>query len=135
MLFRSVYPYPGKISLLDRAVNPQTGSIKARLIFPNNKNLLIAGMNGTVRIKNNAAALVVTIPYKAVTEQLGEFFVYVPTDSSKVSQRKVMTGKQVGANIIIKQGLESGEKIVVEGVQNLKEGSTITVPRPGVVPQ
>jgi membrane fusion protein (multidrug efflux system) len=46
-----VYPFPGKLSLLDRAVNPQTGTIKARLIFPNNKNLLIAGMNGTVRVK------------------------------------------------------------------------------------
>ena len=88
-----VYPYPGKIALIDRAVNSQTGTIKARLIFPNNKNLLIAGMNGTVRVKSNNAANSVLIPYKAVTEQLGEFFVYVPDDSSKVSQRKVGAGK------------------------------------------
>ncbi len=120
-----VYPEPGKLSLLDRAVNPQTGSIKARLIFPNSKNLLIAGMNGTVRIKNNGADGVITIPYKAVTEQLGEFFVYVPNDSNKVSQRKLMLGKQIGTSIIVKNGLESGEKIVVEGVQNLREGAMI----------
>ncbi|MBC7889200.1 MAG: efflux RND transporter periplasmic adaptor subunit [Ferruginibacter sp.] len=121
-----VYPYPGKIALLDRAVNPQTGTIKARLIFPNNKNLLIAGMNGTVRIKSNASAQSVIIPYKAVTEQLGEFFVYVPNDSNKVSQRKVALGKQIGTDIVVKEGLQSGEKIVVEGVQNLREGAMIS---------
>ena len=120
-----VYPEPGKLALLDRAVNPQTGTIKARLIFPNNKSLLIAGMNGTVRIKNNGSAGVITIPYKAITEQLGEFFVYVPNDSNKVSQRKLALGKQIGTNIIVKKGLESGEKIVVEGVQNLREGAMI----------
>lgn len=120
-----VYPNPGKLAFLDRAVNPQTGTIKARLVFPNNKNSLIAGMNGTVRIKNSAAAQSVVIPYKAVTEQLGEFFVYVPGDSSKVSQRKVVLGNQIDSNIIVKQGLKSGERIVVEGVQNLREGAVV----------
>jgi membrane fusion protein, multidrug efflux system len=120
-----VYPYPGKIALIDRAVNPQTGTIKARLIFPNEKNLLIAGMNGTVRVKSNAKAESILIPYKAVTEQLGEFFVYVPGDSNKVSQRKIVLGNQVGKDVIIKDGLKQGEKVVVEGVQNLKEGAVI----------
>jgi membrane fusion protein (multidrug efflux system) len=120
-----VYPYPGKIALLDRAVNAQTGTIKARLIFPNNKNLLIAGMNGTVRVKNNSATQSLLIPYKAVTEQLGEFFVYVPNDSNKVSQRKILPGKQIGPNVIVKDGLKDGESVVVEGVQNLREGAAI----------
>ncbi|MEP6674673.1 MAG: efflux RND transporter periplasmic adaptor subunit [Ferruginibacter sp.] len=120
-----VYPYPGKIALLDRSVNPQTGTIKARLIFPNEKNLLIAGMNGTVRVKSNGAAQSILIPYKAVTEQLGEFFVYVPGDSNKVSQRKVVLGKQIGKDVIIQTGLKDGEKVVVEGVQNLREGTVI----------
>lgn len=125
-----IYPFPGKISLLDRAVNPQTGTIKARLIFPNNKNLLIAGMNGTVKVKNSAAAKSILIPYKAVTEQLGEFFVYVPNDSNKVSQRKIVLGKQIGTNIIVKDGLKDGEKVVVQGVQNLREGALINTAAP-----
>ncbi len=125
-----VYPDPGKLALLDRAVNPQTGTIKARLIFANNKNLLIAGMNGTVRVKSNDSASSVIIPYKAITEQLGEFFVYVPGDSDKVSQRKVLIGKQLGTNVIIKDGVKEGEQIVVQGVQNLKEGSKITTKPP-----
>ena len=122
-----IYPYPGKIALLDRSVNPQTGTIKARLIFPNNKNLLIAGMNGTIRVKNNASENSILIPYKAVTEQLGEYFVYVPGDSSKVSQRKIVLGKQLGKDIIVKTGLTNGDKIVVEGVQNLREGALINM--------
>ncbi len=125
-----IYPYPGKLALLDRAVNPQTGTIKARLIFPNNKNLLIAGMNGTVRVKNNAAENSLLIPYKAVTEQLGEYFVYVPGDSSKVSQRKIVLGKQLGKDIIVKTGLTKEDKIVVEGVQNLREGAVISTTPP-----
>ena len=120
-----VYPFPGKIALLDRSVNPQTGSIKARLIFQNNKKLLIAGMNGTVRVKNNAGKQSILIPYKSVVEQLGEYFVYVPNDSNKVSQRKIVLGKQSGANIIVIEGLKNGEKVVVEGVQNLREGVII----------
>lgn len=123
---KDVYPYPGKIALLDRAVNPQTGTIKARLVFPNSKNLLIAGMNGTVRVKNTASKQAVVIPYKSVTEQLGEFFVYVPGDSNKVSQRKIKPGQQVGTGIIVEDGLKSGENVVVEGVQNLREGSVIS---------
>ena len=125
-----VYPEPGKLSLLDRTVNPQTGTIKARLIFPNNKNLLIAGMNGTVRVKANSTEKSIIIPYKAITEQLGEFFVYIPGDSNKVSQRKVQLGKQLGTNIIIKDGVKEGEAVVVQGVQNLKEGSVITTKPP-----
>ncbi len=120
-----MYPYPGKISLIDRAVDPQTGTIKVRLIFPNDKAMLKPGMNTTVRVKNNASERATVIPYKAVTEQLGEFFVYVVTDSSKVTQQKVVLGKQIGENVIVKQGLKDGQKIAVEGVQNLHEGSVI----------
>ena len=122
-----VYPYPGRIALIDRAVNPQTGTIKARLVFPSKNNLLKAGMNGTVRVKNSSATQAVVIPYKAVVEQLGEFFVYVPGDSSKVSQRKVALGQQLGENVIVKDGLKAGDKVVTQGVQNLREGVKVNV--------
>ena len=120
-----IYPYPGKITLLDRAVDPQTGTIKARLVFPNRDNTLRSGMTGTVRVLNNSSAKSVVIPYKAVTEQLGEFFVYVAGDSNKVSQRRLVLGQPIGRNIIVKEGLKEGEKIAVEGVQNLREGAVI----------
>ncbi len=128
------YPYPGRIVLLDRAVNPQTGTIKARLDFPNKDNLLRAGMNGIIRVKNNDAKNAVSIPYKAVIEQLGEYFVYIPGDSNKVSQRKVLLGNVLGSDVLIKEGLKAGEKVVVEGVQNLREGAKVTIGSPAAAP-
>jgi membrane fusion protein (multidrug efflux system) len=112
-------------------VDPQTGTIKTRLVFPNDKNALKAGMSATVRVLNNAAENAVVIPNKAITEQLGEFFVYVVGDSSKVSQRKLSLGKQIGTDVIVKDGLKAGEKIVVQGVQNMREGAVITTQAPG----
>ncbi len=121
-----IYPQYGKIQIIDRAVDPQTGSIKVRLVFPNDKQLLKAGMSATVRVLNESSGGATMIPYKAVTEQLGEFFAYVVGDSNKVTQRKLVLGKQIGLDIIVKDGLQAGERIVVEGVQNLKEGTVIT---------
>lgn len=126
----NVYPYPGKISLIDRAVDPQTGTIKTRLVFPNEKGMLKPGMNATVRVKNSSSLKSTIIPYKAVTEQLGEFFVYVVGDSNKVSQQKVQLGKQIGSEVIIKSGLNEGQKIVVQGVQNLHQGSVVITAPP-----
>lgn len=125
------YPFPGKIALIDRAVDPSTGTIKTRLTFPNRDNLLRAGMTGTVRVMNNQGGNSVVIPHKAVTEQLGEFYVYVAGDSNKVNQRQLVLGKAMGTDIIVKDGLKEGEKIVVEGVQSLREGSVIQVATPG----
>lgn len=123
-----VYPFPGSISVIDRAVDPQTGTIKMRLTFPNPDHTLRAGMSATLRVSTSAAKALV-VPYKAITEQLGEFFIYV-VDSSKVSQRKVLLGKQIGNSIIIKDGLKGNETIVTEGVQNLREGSAISIAQP-----
>jgi membrane fusion protein (multidrug efflux system) len=121
-----IYPYPGDIIFIDRAVDPQTGTIKVRLSFPNDKGMLKPGMNTTVRVKNTSAKNATIIPYIAVTEQLGEFFVYRVADSSKVTQQKVQLGTQMGDSVIVKSGLTPGEKIVVKGVQNLHQGSVIT---------
>lgn len=121
-----IYPVPGHISVMDRAVDPQTGTIKVRLTFPNDKDMLRPGMNATVRVKNAASKNATMIPYKAVSELLGEFFVYVVGDSSKVSQRQLVLGRQIGENIIVNKGLQPGDKIVVDGVQNLHEGSVIS---------
>jgi membrane fusion protein, multidrug efflux system len=123
------YPHPGSISVIDRAVDAQTGTIKMRITFPNPDHALRAGMSGTLLVESSSTDKSILIPFKAVTEQLGEFFVYV-VDSAKVSQRKVLLGKQVNRNIIVKDGLKVGETIVTEGVQNLREGSPISVAPP-----
>ncbi len=124
-----VYPVPGKLSFIDRAVDPQSGTIKVRLIFPNEKEVLKPGMNTTVRVKDITPPNSTVIPYKAINESLGEFFVYVLKSDSTVSQRKVVMGPQIGKNIVIESGLQPGEKIVVEGTQNLHEGALVKAER------
>lgn len=122
------FPESGNISFIDRAVDPQTGTIKIRLVFANDKDMLKPGMNTTVRVRNDAAKFML-IPYKSVSETLGEFMVYVVGDSSKVSQRQIKLGRQIDDKVIITDGLKAGELIVVQGIQNLHEGSFITTER------
>lgn len=127
LAFRNqVYPEYGQISFIDRAVDPLTSTIKMRLVFPNNDHSLRPGMSATLQVLTRAEKATV-IPYKAVNEQLGEFFVYM-VDSAKATQSKVTLGKQIGKNVIIQSGLSEGETIIVEGIQNLREGSAITLP-------
>jgi len=120
----SIYNQPGKISLLDRAVDPQTGTIRTRLEFSNPQEILKPGMTCNVRVKTNDASAIL-IPTKAITEQMGEYFVYVVGDSNKVSQRKIVTGINISNNTIVKDGLQPNEIIVTDGIQKLKEGSVV----------
>lgn len=117
------HPFPGRISLIDRAVDPQTGTMKLRVEFPNPGRRLRAGMNGVLSIMTRDKAAIV-IPEKAIGEQLGEFFVY-KVDNGMVSQTKIRRGERIGTGVIITEGLNGGETIVTEGIQNLKEGSAV----------
>lgn len=126
----ALYHVPGSISLIDRAVDPQTGTIKTRLVFSNTKDSLRPGVTGNVRIKNDAGN-VILIPYKAVTEQMGEFIVYVLIPNNKVTQRKITLGTRVSDKVVVKDGLKEGEQIVVDGVQKLRDSSAITTAAPG----
>lgn len=125
-----VYPQHGSVTFIDRAVDAQTGTIKTRLVFPNDKNMLRPGMSTTVRVLNRNTEQAMIIPLKAVTEQLGSFFVYAVTDSNTVTQKKVSIIRQLGNRAVIKDGIAVNEKIVVEGVQNLREGAAISIADP-----
>lgn len=124
------YTLPGKIVAIDRAVDPQTGTLRVRVQFPNPQRTLKAGMNATLRVLNQDTGNQLVIPARAVTEQMGEFYVYVVGDSSKVSQRKVLTGTKSKDKIVVRQGLKAGETVVSDGLQNLHEGSKVQVGDP-----
>jgi RND family efflux transporter MFP subunit len=123
---QSKYPYPGKIYIIDRAVDPQTATIKVRLSFDNPGNVLKAGMSANLRILNNSNYQSLLIPYRACVEQMAEYFVYVVNDDS-VAQRKVFLGQRIRDMVIVKSGLQENEIIVVDGVQKLKDGSKVKV--------
>jgi membrane fusion protein (multidrug efflux system) len=124
----SIYSHTGKISVIDRAVDPQTGTIRVRLEFINPKLDLRAGMSCVVRVHNLEQTPQILIPSKAIVEQMGEYFVYIAKKDSalKAVQVKVETGQTIGSNTLIRSGLKDGDHIVVDGVQALHDGSPIT---------
>ena len=136
----TLYPFTGKIAVIDRAVDAQTGAIRIRLVFANPKNFLRVGMSCVVRVHNQDIAPQLVLPGKAVVEQMGEYFVYVAKDSTaKMStdttkmkkalfaiQKKVQVGQTIGPNVIIKSGVNAGDRVIVDGVQSLHDGSQIT---------
>ncbi len=123
----SIYPEPGKISFIDRAVDPQTATIKLRLEFTNSKHLLKPGMSCNVRIKNNGNTDQLLVPMKALMEQMGEYFVFVIGDSSKVIQKRVNTGAIINDKIVVKDGISENDKVVIDGVQKMKDGIVVKV--------
>lgn len=125
----SIYHYIGKISVIDRAVDPQTGSIRVRIIVPNPEKMLKPGMSCNVLVLNANPGQQVLIPFKAVLEQLGEYFVFMLKDKN-VEQVKIALGPRVSSNVIILKGLNGGETIVVDGIQKLHDGSEITIALP-----
>jgi membrane fusion protein, multidrug efflux system len=138
----ALYPHTGKISVIDRAVDPQTGTIRVRLVFTNPNQDLRAGMSCVVRVHNLETTPQILIPGKAIVEQMGEFFVFLAKDSVLHSpaadssnapkdprllaiQVKVETGQTIDSLVLIKAGLRPGDRIVVDGIQALHSGSPI----------
>lgn len=123
----SIYPYSGKIAIIDRAVDQQTATIKVRLEFPNEKRLLRAGMSCNLRLKNHGNEQQMLIPAKALLEQMGEYFVFVLGDSSKVMQKRISIGATIKDKIVVKEGIAENDKIVVDGIQKMKDGVRVSV--------
>ncbi len=128
------YGYQGKISVIDRGVNNQTGTIKVRVRFPNPKDKLVDGMSCSINVLNKASGNQVVIPNKALVEQMGEYFVYVAKDTI-AKQVKVKTGPKINSNIVILSGIKQGDKIITEGLQRLRDGAHITLGAPKQAPQ
>ena len=122
---QTLYKRQGRIVAIDRAVDPQTGTLKVRISYPNEGGKLVAGMNVNLQALNKENGLQMVIPYKAVTEQLGEFNVIVVGDSSKAVPKVIKVGKQIGQDIVVTSGLKKGEVIVVDGVQNARPGAVL----------
>jgi membrane fusion protein (multidrug efflux system) len=80
-------------------------------------------------VKNNAGEKSLLIPYKAVVEQLGEYFVFVVNDN-KALQKKISLGAKVNDKVVVRSGLQAGDNVVTEGVQKLRDSSAVQVGPP-----
>jgi membrane fusion protein (multidrug efflux system) len=121
----SVYEQAGRISFADREVNPATGAIRIAGLFPNPNNLLRPGGYGRIRASVWSREGALLVPQRAVIELQGSYQIAVVGDDNKVSIRPVMVGERVGKLWIVNEGVKPGERVVVEGLQKVREGATV----------
>jgi membrane fusion protein (multidrug efflux system) len=124
-----VYPHKGQFFLVDRQVDVKTGTIRVAALFPNPNNLLRPGQFARVRAVTKTKEKAILVPQRSVTEMQGSHQVAVVTPENKVDIRPVKVGQRSGNLWIIDQGLKPGERVVVEGLQKVKAGMTVT-PKP-----
>ncbi len=125
----SLHPQKGKILLADRQVDSTTGTIRIVAAFPNPGNILRPGQYGRVRVETNIKNGALLVPQSAVEQSQGSYQVAVVGSDHKVSMRTVKPGETVGTMWVIDDGLKPGEQVVVEGLQRIKEGTTVN-PKP-----
>jgi len=121
------YPQKGKFYALDRNLDTKTGSIRYYVTFPNPGNILRPGQFGKVRFVADMKKGAMVLPQEAVTELQGSYQVAVVDENNKVSIRPVKMGERVGSMWEVTEGLKSGDKVVVQGVQKAREGAAVTV--------
>lgn len=120
-----VHPYKGRLLAADRAVDPNTGTIRITAIFPNPGNILRPGQYARVRLKVEERTGALPVAQRAVVEIQGKNFVWVVDDTNKASMRSVTVGPRIGSDWLIDTGLKPGDRIVVEGLQRLTEGGSV----------
>ena len=125
----SIYTQKGRFYALDRQVDVRTGAILVKVEFPNPGNVLRPGGFGNistvVRVQKNA----LLVPQRAVNELQGGYLVAVISNDNKVSIRKIKVGPRVDAMWIMDEGLKTGDRVVAEGTQKVREGMEVQ-PKP-----
>ena len=121
----TLYADSGKIDAVSGVIDQTTGSVSMRAIFPNKQNILRSGGMANV-VFPYAMENVILIPQTATQEIQDKKFVYVLQADSTLKHTEVkISNLNDGKNYIVTSGLNAGDKIVVEGVQNLQDGQKI----------
>jgi RND family efflux transporter MFP subunit len=122
----STFPYEGSFLLADRQVDANTGTIRVVGSFPNPNNLLRPGQFGRVLAEMGTQKAALLVPQRAVTELQGSYQLAVVGPDNKVTMRPVKVGPNIGKLLIIQDGLKPQERVVVEGLQKVKDGTLVT---------
>jgi membrane fusion protein (multidrug efflux system) len=127
----TTYSHEGAFYFAGRAVDQNTGAIQLAALFPNPGNVLRPGQYGKVRavVRTQKGALLV--PQAAVTDLQGSYQVDVVGGDDKIAIRPVKVGERIGTMWIIQDGLKPGERVVAQGQQALRPGTTVR-PKPFV---
>jgi RND family efflux transporter MFP subunit len=111
----SVYPRKGRFVAVDRQIDVKTGTIRVAAAFPNPTRTLRPGEFGRVRAETTVIQNALLVPQRAVTELQSMSSVRVVTSDNTVHTRQVTTGERVDNRWVIRQGLNPGDRVVVEG--------------------
>lgn len=121
----SVYGRKGRFYFIDRQVDVRTGAFRVACLFPNPGNNLRPGQYARVRAPLTVAHGAIVLPQRAVAELQGIRQVAVVGPDNKVNIRTVTAGDTVGSEWIISSGVKAGERVVVEGIQKVRQGMTV----------
>ena len=126
----SIHPYLGTLKVVDRKVDPSTGTLKVQVAFPNPGNYLRPGQFARIRAVVASRENAIVVPQRAIIELQGAKTVMVVDTSNKVSVKTVTVGEKSDDDIIILKGLEPGERVIIEGMQKVRPGSEV-IPNTG----
>jgi len=122
----SIFPHPGHVIVIGREVDSRTGTIQIRAEFPNPGNLLRPGQYARIRAVTENLTNALLIPQRSVSELQGVYQVGVVDSENKVAIRAVKLGPQFGDMWVVNSGIKPGDKVVVDGLQRLRDGMTVT---------
>jgi RND family efflux transporter MFP subunit len=120
-----IYEHPGDVDFLDNRVDPETGTIEVRAIFPNPKGELFPGLYGDLMVpdvRENA----VLVPDLCIQRDIGGTYVLVVDPENKVESRYITPGPKLEDQRIIEEGLDGSERVVIQGVQRARPGIVVT---------
>jgi multidrug efflux system membrane fusion protein len=126
------YPRHGYIESTDNRVNPATGSLVVRLVFPNDDNALVPGLFARVRIPISAPAPALLVSERAIGTDQSQKFVFAVSQDNTVAYRTVKLGSVIDGKRVVREGLKPGETIIVNGLQRVRPGM-IVAPEPAAV--
>jgi membrane fusion protein, multidrug efflux system len=125
----TVHAHKGSLDTIERAVDPTTGTLALQFAFPNPERLVRPGQYGRVRGVTETKAGALLVPQRAVTELQNLYSLAVVGAGNKVEFRNVKAGARVDGLWLIEEGLKPGERVVVEGLQKVRDGMVVS-PKP-----
>jgi RND family efflux transporter MFP subunit len=119
------HPHQGTINFVDNQVNPKTGTIRLRGVFPNKEQVLLPGLFGRVQVPVGRAHNALLVSDRALDTDQGQKVLYVVNDRNEVVSRPVRVGALHDGLREITKGLKPGEKVIVNGLQQVRPGLTV----------
>ncbi len=124
------YDQKGEIDFTASTIDPDTGTVMARAVFPNPQKMLVPGQFVRIRIRLEELADVFFIPESAVSRDREGFRIFVVDDDDIAHARTVRIGPVINGRQAVVEGLEAGERVVVSGHVALRDGMKVSVPAP-----